>query len=149
MTLEAKLRTLAAADPTLAGIFGSGSPLVFRWFDTQLTQQAVETGICAVALRVSTRLIYVQEGLLTLTQPRVQIDVVDLIDPEACRAAAAAIIAWLRTVDFASNAQFGSIATTPTQYPNFVLNQRGGMYFQVQPPAYVQSLDLRIFNLEE
>ncbi len=78
---------------------------------------------------------------------RFQIDVLDY-DAERTRSAAAAIQDWLATADFSSNAQFSSPVTSPTKHPNFVLNQRAGMEYRIDPPAYVETLDIRITNLE-
>jgi predicted small integral membrane protein len=82
-----------------------------------------------------------------MEQPRFQIDVLDF-DAERARSAAAAIIDWLAVVDFSSDSQFASPVTSPTRHPNFVLNQRADMDFTLQPPAYVEILDVRIFSLE-
>lgn len=151
MTPEAKLRTLAAASSALQAYFGT-TP--FRWFDTQLPQGQISSGACVVVKRVSTVRTYQQTGLQDLSQPRFQIDVLAPntvnaeADPESGRAAAAAVITFLGTINLASTDQFGSPTITPPNFPNFVLNQRDGMYFQLQPPCFVQSIDIRVFNLE-
>lgn len=153
MTAEAKIRSLARQDATLQSFF-SGSNGTFRWFDRQLTPGYITQGTCVRVLRVSTVRMFthptrVATQLVDQQQPRFQIDVLD-IDPERARSAAAAIENWLTTVaDFSSGAQFASPVTSPTRHPNFVLNQRAGMEPQTQPPVYVETLDVRIFNLEE
>lgn len=144
MTAEAKLRALASASAALQAYFGTA---LFRWFDRQLPQGYIKSGPCVRLMRVSTVRTYAQTGLQNLSQPRVQIDVMDY-DPENCRAAAKAVIDWLGTVDFSTDAEFSSPPTTPGNHPNFILNQRAGMDFQLQPPVYVESIDVRLYNLE-
>jgi hypothetical protein len=152
MTPEAKLYQLAASDATLQGYFGT-TP--FRWFDTTLPQGQIASGACVVVRRVSTVREYSLQGLQDLSQPRFQIDVLapstvnKQADFQAARLAAAAVIDFLGTISLAQNNQFGSPATTPPQFPNFLLNQRQGMYPQLQPPTPVVSIDIRVFNLEE
>lgn len=147
MTPEVKLRSLAAADATLAGYL-TGSNNTFRWFDRQVAQNYFQSGPCVRVIRVSTVRMYMQTGVTNVSACRFQIDVLS-VDPEQARAIAAAIIDFLGTVDLAGDYQFGSPVTTPPQFPNFILNQRAGMDYQLQPPAYVETLDARIFNLEE
>lgn len=158
MTAEVKLRTLAMADATLQADLGA--PPLFRWFDTAIPQGVIQRGPCVRVLRISTLWLYAQSlppggspmttppgGLLNLSQPRFQIDVMAL-DPEQARAVAADIIAFMATADLASYAQFDSPATTPRQFPNFLLNQRHGADFQEQAPISIETLDYRMFNLE-
>lgn len=143
MTAETKLRTLASGDATLQVYLLSAGD--FRWFDQQMRQGAAFPNV--TVLRVSTIRDYTMGGINPMSRIRFQIDVRDY-SAETARAIAAAIIDFLRTADLASNAQFGCPATTPPQFPCFVLNQRGGMDYQLQPPPYVQTLDIRVFNLE-
>jgi len=158
MTAEVKLRTLAMADATLQADLGA--PPLFRWFDTTIPQGIIQKGACVRVLRISTLLLYAHSlppggspettppgGLMNLTQPRFQIDVM-ATDPEIARAVAADIIAFMATADLASYAQFGSPATTPPQFPNFLLNQRHGADYDEQPPISIETLDYRMFHLE-
>lgn len=151
MTPEAKLRTLAAQSATLSIFFGT-DPL--RWFDTQLPPGQISSGCCAVIRRISTVRTYEQRGIQNLSQPRFQIDVLapntvnKQADPETGRAAAEAVIAFLSSINLATEDQFASPPITPPNYPNFVLNQRDGLYFELQPPCFVQSIDVRVYNLE-
>lgn len=147
MTAEVKLRTLAIADATMQSHFGT-PPAVFRWFDIQLDPRRVSGGTCLRARRISTFRRYVQAGLNPLSEPLFQFDVLDL-DPETARAAAADLIEFLGTVDLSSGAQFGSPATTPKHFPAFVTNQRAGLEPIPDPAVYVESVDVRFFNLEE
>jgi hypothetical protein len=153
MRIEAKIRTLAQQSTDLQAIFGEPSG-IFRFFDRQLAPNYLAIGkTCARVRVVSTVRDYAHEtsttqGVSRQAQPRVQIDVLDY-DAGRAADAAAAIRDWLATVDFSSDAQFASPITSPTRHPNFVLNQRADMFYDVDPPAYVESLDVRIFNLEE
>lgn len=144
LTPEVKLRTLASGDVTLQGYLGTGP---FRWFDRQVPQ-GYYPKTCVRIRRISTLILYEQRGLHPLDQPRFQLDVLDP-DPEKARAVAAYIIqTFLTGISLAQNNQFGSPVTTPPQFPNFVLNQRAGMDYQMQPPAYVESIDFRAWNTE-
>ena len=151
MTAEAKLRTLAQQDTTLQSFFFTDGQV--RWFDLQLQPKYLKLGkTCARVKRVSTPRSYchetkTQRSQSRLAQPRFQIDVLDY-DSERAREAAAAIVDWLATVDFSSNAQFSSPSTSPKRHPNQVLNQRAGMDYRLDPPAFVETLDIRIFDLE-
>ena len=152
MTCEMKLRTLAQQDPILAGYFFTGGQV--RWFDRQLQPNYLKVGAsCVRVRRISTVKLHshettYQRSANSQVQPRFQIDVLDF-SAETARAAAAAICDWLARVDFSTDDQFDSPVTTPKRHPNFVLNQRADMEFTTQPPAYVETLDVRIFDLEE
>jgi hypothetical protein len=142
VTAEVKLRTLAAADPTLAGLLGSP----FRWYEAQLMQGSALPAV--TVQRISTARRYSHSGLGNISEIRFQFTIRDR-SAETARQVAAAIIAFLGTADLASNAQFGSPVTTPRQFPNFVLNERAGMDPELQPPVFVEIIDARIFNREE
>lgn len=150
MTAEVKLYTLASANASLQAVFGTP---VFRWFDTQIPQGVVVPGDTAQSaaarlLRVSTVRSYIQTGLVNLSAPIFQLDILHPL-AETARAAMSAVIAWLGTIDLAGTYQFGSPVTTPPQFPCFVLSQRGGLAYEFEPPVFVQSLDFRLYNLEE
>lgn len=145
-TAEAKLRILAKADASLQAVFGA-PPNAFRWFDTQEVPNYITQGPCVRVLRVSTVRPYSMAGIQNLSQPRFQFDVLAR-DAETSRQAAASLIDWLGTISLAENNQFASPPTTPPQFPCFVLNQRGGMEPGTTTPVWCQSLDVRIYNLE-
>lgn len=157
MTPEIKLRTLAAANATLQGFFGS-SP--FRWFDIQVPQGQLAAGTCARLQRVSTARLYAHRSLnpsgsqsassplLNLSFPRFQLDIIDQ-DTEAARQAAIAVINWLGGISLAQDNWLNSPPTTPPQFPCFLLNQRHGLYPDTQPPLPVVTLDFRAYNFEE
>ncbi len=149
---ETKLRLLASQDVTLQSFFGTNP---FRWFDEQLVQGQISIGCCVVVRRISTVRTYEQRGLQDLSQPRFQIDVLPPAttnrqqDPETGRQAANAVIQFLGTCNLATTDQFGSPVVTPRNFPNFVLNQRATMYPDLQPPVMAQSIDIRVYNLEQ
>lgn len=140
MTCESKLRTLAAANAGLQAIFGTNP---FRYFDTQLPQNQAYPSM--VVWRVSTAIdTLMDSGYSKFTQPRLQFDIRHP-DPEAARAAASAVIAFLNTVDLAVS---GGVVNG-RQAPCFVLNQRTGLDYALQPPVSIQTLDVRVYNFEE
>ena len=144
MTPETKLRSLASANPTLQAFFGTGP---FRWFDTQLPPGYISRGTCARIFRVSTIRHYNMAGLMDLSQPLFQCEVLDA-DSGRARAAAAAVIAWLGTIDCSTSDMWTSSPTTPPSHPVFVLNQRHTIDFQLDPPVPVEQIDFRLWNLE-
>jgi len=156
---EEKLYMLASENATLQTDLGT-SP--FRWCDRQLVQGMLQFSTppntigasCVRVRRISTQRRYIQgngavnTNLSPLSTPRFQIDVLDY-NAEVARQVAADVLAFLGTVCLASEDQFDSPATTPPNFPNFLLSQRAGMDFQLsKQPAYVESLDVRLFNIE-
>lgn len=151
MTAETKLRTLAQQSAELIPFFFTNSQI--RWFDRQLQPDYIVRGSCVRVTRISTVPLYSHETVTRRSQNRIepirfQIDVLDL-DAERARSAATAVISWLATIDLSSNSQLSSPITSPSAHPNFLLNQRAGMDYRLKQPAYVESLDVRIYNLEE
>lgn len=160
MTAERKLRILAQANATLQSFFGGGSPAIFRWFDVQIPQGLVGLLTCARLQRISTDRLFAHASFpsaqsatgrnppLNLARIRFQLDIVDQ-DTEHARQAAIAVIDWLGTISLVQDDNFGSPLTTPPQFPCFVLNQRAGLYVEMQPPLPVVTLDIRVYNFEE
>ena len=149
MTAEAKLRALASIDATLQGFFGSNP---FRWFHLQLPPSAKPgTGTpypCTARVRqISQVPFYTQEGQNRLNVVVLQIDVL-ASDIDTVDQATDAISTWIGTVNLASNDQFQSPPVTPLQFPSFVLNVRPGLEVQLKPPIPVNSIDVRVFNLD-
>lgn len=145
MTGEAKIRYLAGADATLQGFFGTNP---FRWFHLQLPPGYLQKipGTCATVQQISTGFLFAQEGRVNLNKPRFQVVVRDA-NADVVDQAAAAIVEWLSTVDFASNAQFTSPPTTPRQFPNFVRNMRPGLDAALKPPIPTMLVEFQIWNL--
>jgi hypothetical protein len=153
MTTEAKMLLLAQQDPTLQSIFFTGGQM--RWFDRKL-----QPGLSEAQFHVRALPADLHGPGCTPTKPlarahnaslamvRFQIDVLDF-SAERARAAKTAIIDWLATVDFSSGS---SVCITPhlpnaTPEPSLRL-WPAGMEYTTDPPAFTESLDVRIFDLE-
>ena len=155
MTLEDKIRILAGANSTLQSYLGT-SP--FRMFDRQLPPRQINNGACVTVRRVSTVRPYYQQGIQSLSMPRMQFTVYTWGGPNSsilanapatARAVRDALVAWLASqACFSSSAQFDSPSTAPPNYPNFVLNEFGTLNFQLDPPGYIEVIDVRLMNLE-
>ena len=142
-TAEVKLRTLAAANAPLIALLGTGAAGdPFRWWDTQHVQGSALPAV--TVRRVSTAIDYRMTGRNLIDQPRFQIDV-RAADPENARAVAKAILLFLDALNLAVTG--GTV--TGKQAPCFVLNQRDSMDFNLTPPVWVQTLDVRLYNIEE
>jgi hypothetical protein len=150
---EEKLRILAQQDSILQSIFFTEGQI--RWFDRYLEPNYLKLGRCCVAVtRVSTLFMQCKEtstasSLCNLEQPWVQFLVYDLSAARA-KAAARAILNWATTrIDLSSTVQFDSPPLSPKRRPNRPLNFRSTRYFGTTPPAYVEQVDIRIFDLQE
>lgn len=139
---EAKLRTLASADPTMVADFGSGP---FRWFQIQLPQGYISKGTCVRVRRVSAIYLYAQEGITQAEQVRLQFDVLDKSQDRA-RQVLNDLCSFVAGVDLMSDAQFTSPPSMPTQFANFLLSQRSGIEYQVEVEIFSWSADFRIWN---
>ena len=161
LSVTEKLRTLAVQDATLQSFFGVDSATtVMRWFDVQIQPKALQTGLVIQTQQISeSPRPYSHTSALTFTAPLVQFTVrgwpgkvagVQVVAnaPHQVRQARAAVIAWLGRVCFSASNQFDSPATTPPNYPNFVLNSRETIDPQLDPPAWTAQFDARIFNLD-
>ncbi len=138
MTLEVKVRTAAAANPTLQGFLGT-SP--FRWFDTQLDEN-VTTFPQVTAQRISTvpyNSMVDPIGNLSRNRFQIRANANDASGGETSRALAEAIKTFMRTFS----------ATQGTQYANALLSQQSSIEKpEAQPPYFVQLMDFNIFNQE-
>ena len=144
MTAEVKLYTLAKANATLQADLGTGNG--FRWFDRQIKQGAFGAGkTCVRVRRISTQSGYNQGGQMNLEAIRFQIDVLDTI-AETARQVAIDITNFMAGVDLASNNQFGSPVLGINQAPCFQMSQRSGMDAELEPEAYIESMDWRVYN---
>ena len=150
VSAEVKLRTLAINNPTISGYIGT------RWLTPRQLPGYINQGTCIRAFRVSTERFYAQTGIVSMSKPRFQIDVLDF-DNERALEVAAAVVDFLGTISLAQNNQFDSPVTTPPQFPNFVSGPRQGMEAQTDAsgnplaskgPVMVQSIDVRLYNLE-
>lgn len=149
---ELKLRNLAQQNAQMIADFGAPGN-TFRWFDRQLVQGDIgkpsDNKTCVTVQRVSTRRAdwYNQGGVGNLSQPRLQINIISY-NAETARQVARDVTAFMASIDLTSPGQFQSPVTGPTHAPNFLLNERAGMLPALQPPAYVETQDWRVFNAE-
>jgi hypothetical protein len=160
MSPEMKLYTLAALYAPLVALLTATSPPyptsvpAFRWAEKQVTQDwfppssvvPPNEAVGAVSvLRVSGLITYIQGGIIPTEQPRFQIECRHPY-AETARQIAQVVKNFLGTIDLVTTDNFNSPPTTPQQFPNFVLNERGSMDFQLSPPVHVEILDVRLFN---
>ena len=141
MTAEVKLRTIAKYDPALQAYFGTGP---FRWFAIQIPQGYFPQ-TCARIMRISTNSDYEMRGPNPLEWIRFQVDILDQ-DPEVARAAARAVTDWFHRTNICVNNEFDSPATTPPNFPNFKLNERETLDYQLKPVAFCVTQDWKVYN---
>ena len=139
---EAKIRTLASANPAMQSFFGAGP---FRFFFVREPQGYIEQGTVCRVRRVSAVYTYVQNGRLCFEQARIQFDVLDQ-SQETARDALTALEAFLGTVDLMNSNQFNSPPTSGGQFANFLLSERSAIEVQIKQQIYVWSADYRIWN---
>lgn len=153
---ELKLRMLAQANIALAAALTfpiNGSP-TFLWFDRQLAQGDIgakaDNRTAITVHRVSTgRGQFGNQGgpVQNLSAVRLQINVTDY-NAERARQVAALVTKFMMSISLLDPGAFASPVTAPSQNPNYLLNERAGMLYNLQPPAYVEIQDWRVFNNE-
>lgn len=147
MSLIARMRLLAFAEPTLRAFFGNDFN-TFRWFDTQLVQGKAPAQTALIFLGVSRMTTYLHNGRNPLRRDRVQLDVVDG-NPEVSDAAAEAVCVWLDKANFVDNGALSSPVKTSMGPPaNFLNNTRGGVYPFTDRALPTQTLDYFVWNIE-
>lgn len=135
-TLEAKLRTAAAADTALTALLGT-TP--FRWYDTQLNE-TVNVFPAVVVQLISSSDAYAFNRRLPGGFSRVQFTIW-ASSGENARSVEAELVCFLN--------QFNAIGVSNLpQYPNTVLNRRSGLYVETAPPMYQRIVDVSIFDNE-
>jgi hypothetical protein len=144
---EVRLRALAMLNTVMLADFGNmSSPLIFRWYNQQLNQNQIgqlTPGSCITVTRVSTMRDYNMGGPMSLSQPRLQLDIYDL-DSETCRRVADDVITFMATVNLAD--------ALTTHAPCILINQMQRMLPNPTSPAgpvWVQMLEYRIYNDEQ
>ena len=135
-SLLAKLRTAAAADPTLGPLLGT-TP--FRWYDQQLVQGTAFPAVTASV--VSNVPVYSVNQLLIVARYRVTMKIFDE-DPEVSHQVASAIRNFLVTFN-----AYNAGDDDPIQR-NQVVGQRDGGIAQTQPLTSMQIMDAMIWNNE-
>lgn len=139
---EAKLITLASANATLQGIFGT---LPFRWFFMRLDQKAIQNGVCVRLTRVSTVRPSNMGIIGNLSLVRLQIDVMST-DAVAALDAANAVIDFLSTISLCWPTTDQANAR---QNPCFLTDQTTGSIPDPQPEVFYERLTYRIYNRED
>ena len=139
-SLESKLRTAAAAYAPLLALLGSGSPVVFRWYDTTLDEGSVFPAV--VVRMVSNPSAYVTTGRLPTSSARMQFTVWG--GQYAAGAAAAdsvrdALVSWFSQLNLVGNP--GQV-----MYSNTIVNELRGVYVQTDKPIYQRIIDAMIFS---
>lgn len=155
---EWKLRMLAQQNAALVSALtwpNVQGVETFMWMDEQL-QQGVTLkpgdGKAAVTVtRVSSMATkYGNQGgpIQPLRAIKLQVNCISY-NAEQSRQVAAAVNTFMGTISLCDAGEFGSPQTGPSQNPNFLINQRGTLWPQLVPSAYVQVLDYRVFNRED
>lgn len=136
-SLKAKLFAAASEDAGLQALLGT-SP--FRWFDTQLPQQAEFPAV--VAFIVSNPADYVITGRMSTSWARVQLTVYGTgNDSENASLVVNALQDFLAT--------FNAIGVPELPvYPNRIVGDRDGGVAQTQPLTYQRFVDVQILNDE-
>jgi hypothetical protein len=153
---EEKLRLLAQQNAALVTALtftiAPATPPQFLWMDRQLAQNALgvrsDNRTCVTVQRISTdstRFGNMGNPVGNLQAMRLQLNVIDY-NAERARQVASMVTAFMMSISLCWEGAFSSPQTAPSQNPNFLLNERGGMFYDVQPPAYVETQDWRVFN---
>jgi hypothetical protein len=151
-----KLRLLAQANAPLAAALTFATPAgasAFCWFDRQIAQGDIgapsdnRTVVAVKRVSTSPRTQFGNQGgpVQNIALIRIQIDIADY-NAERARQVAQLIVNFLASVSLLDAGAFGSPTTAPNQNPNYLLNERSGMLFNLQPPVYVHSQDWRLWN---
>jgi hypothetical protein len=147
MSCESKLRAAAAANSALVAALtwpNAQGNSTFFWFDRQLVQGAlgaIVDGRAAVTVqRISTKRDQANQGSLNTPMSSVwlQINCVSY-NAEQARTVAQLVTNFMNGL---------TLLGAANQAPNKLLNERAGMLFEIQPPAYVETQDWRVFNNE-
>ncbi len=133
MTLEADLRTQAAAFPGLTTLLGTNP---FRWFDTQLPQGADMPAV--VVQLVAGSKTYTLAGRLPTGFSRVQFTIWDT-DAQRSRDVETQLANFLDVFN-------GTGIPGLVQYPNSIVLQRQALFAETQPPKYQRINDANIFS---
>lgn len=133
--LKAKLFTAASANAGLQALLGSGP---FRWFDTQLPQNASFPSV--VVFQVSNPKTYNVIGPMATSFARMQFTIYGTgNDSTNADAVAEALFSFLTGFNAAG-------LETSTGNANYVVNDRDAGIAQTQPLTYMRVIDVQIFN---
>ena len=139
-SLESKLRTTAAAYAPLLALLGSGSPVVFRWYDTTLDEGSVFPAV--VVRMVSNPSAYVTTGRLPTSSARMQFTVWGGQYAGGATAADSvrdALVSWFAQLNLVGIA--GKV-----MYSNTIVNEMRGVFVQTDKPIYQRIIDAMILS---
>jgi hypothetical protein len=150
-----KLRLLANQNTALAAALTFPTPAgpnAFLWFDRQIAQGdigAITDNRTVVAVkRVSTSpQRFANQGgpVQGIALVRLQIDIADY-NAERARQVGQLVTSFMQSISLLDSGEFNSPMTSPNQNPNYLLNERSGMLFNLQPPVYAHIQDWRCWN---
>ena len=138
-SIKAKLFAAALQNAALVYLLGSGSPLVLRWYDSQLPQSS-GTGFPAVVVTlVSNPSDYVASGRLPTSWTRMQFTVYGTgNDSQNADAIVEALSSFLD--NFNGDGVTGRLAS-----PSFIVNDRDMGIAETNPRTYIRIVDAKIF----
>lgn len=138
MTLKAALFDQARHDAGLAALLASGSPSIFRWYDTQLPQKGAKFPAITVT-QTSNPAEYVAGGRMPTSYVSVLFRIYGTgNDSQNADAVATALAAFLDTFN-------GSGIEGLAAYSNHITSDRDGGIAQTDPLTYQRLIGARIF----
>ncbi len=138
-TLKARLYSAAKLDAGLVALLGSGSPMVFRFYDTQLPQS---TPFPAVLVQmISNNRTYCVSGRLPTGFSRMQFNVFGTGTDS--QEADQVVTALAKFLDGFSG---GSGILGASQYSNLIVADRDAGIANTQPLTYQRVVDVQIFS---
>lgn len=139
-SIEERVRTAAANYAPLVALLSSGSPAVFRWFDTTLVEGVIYPAV--VAMVVSNPPTYVYAGRTPTSFSRMQLTVWGgqwAPGAAAAEAVTNALLPFFDQLDLVGNGR-------TEQQNNLVVMNRRGVFVQTDTPIFQRILDVRIFS---
>jgi len=138
VTLKAALFEQASQNAGLLGLLGSGSPVVFRWYDTQLPQRGARFP-AVVVTQVNNPADYVVGGRLPTSFVVVSFRIYGTgTDSQNADAVATALANFLDTFE-------GSGIPDLPAYSNHIISDRDGGIAQTDPLTYQRIVNVRLF----
>ncbi len=140
-SLEQKIRTAAAAFPALVALLGSGSPVLFRWYDTTLVQGSEYPAV--VVMIASDPSQYNIGARMPMSWSRIQFTVWGgqyAGGSVSCDQVTAVLLNFLDQADFTANTK------TTVQQNNLVVGNRRGAFVLKDTTIYQRILDVQILS---
>ncbi len=138
-TLKARLYSAARLDAGLTALLGTGSPVVLRWFDTQLPQATTFPAV--LVQMISNNRTYAVSGRLPTGFSRMQFNVFGTGTDS--QEADQVVTALAKFLDGFSG---GTGVTGKSQYSNLIVADRDAGVAQTQPLTYQRILDVMCFS---